>query len=147
MVPHGSEVFLPPCASPPRAFDYKKFGPIRSSIKNFLNSGVSGKIWYQHRHSSLGGGVPKNTLYIQSVAARIRAFILDSRSYTHNTLGIMFCNPAPVDCSKGEADEASCVAITGCKWTPCGGGPCDTGMSKATCDQTGCATRTSCDPA
>ncbi|MCP4487777.1 MAG: hypothetical protein GY820_10740 [Gammaproteobacteria bacterium] len=34
----------------------KKFDPIRSSIKNFLNSGMRGEIWYQYRHLPSGKG-------------------------------------------------------------------------------------------
>ncbi len=37
----------PTCASR-RAFDKKKFNPIRSSIKNFLNPGSRGKMQYQY---------------------------------------------------------------------------------------------------
>ncbi|MCP4486372.1 MAG: hypothetical protein GY820_03495 [Gammaproteobacteria bacterium] len=55
MVPHGSEVFFPPCASRELSIK-KKFDPIRSNIKKFLLPGLRGEIWYQYRHLPSGKG-------------------------------------------------------------------------------------------
>ncbi|MCP4489184.1 MAG: hypothetical protein GY820_18010 [Gammaproteobacteria bacterium] len=63
--------------APPRELSIKKkFDPIRSSTKNFLNSGVrGGKSGISIGISPLGRGVPKNMTEVSAQYLRVDNFV------------------------------------------------------------------------